>query len=142
MSKIYFKKGFTLIELLVVIAIIGILSSVVLASLNSARSKGNNAAVKSNLANTRAQSELFYNEKKILLINNFNVSYIELIIIAPYIRLCESDNQLYPKNQLLSEHITFLRSYFGNDINWQALSTKLVNICKNIEHSRKVQNKK
>ena len=33
------KKGFTLIELLVVIAIIGILSSVVLASFNTARQK-------------------------------------------------------------------------------------------------------
>lgn len=54
------RRGFTLIELLVVIAIIGILSSVVLASLNSARNRGADAAVQSNLANARAEAELYY----------------------------------------------------------------------------------
>jgi len=54
------NKGFTLIELLVVIAIIGILSSVVLASLNSARQKGQDAAIKQNLNNMRAQTEMYF----------------------------------------------------------------------------------
>lgn len=54
------QKGFTLIELLVVIAIIGVLASVVLASLNSARAKGANAAIKANMANLRAQAEIYY----------------------------------------------------------------------------------
>ncbi len=55
-----YKKGFTLIELLVVIAIIGVLAAVVLSATNSARTKGADAAVKSNLANSRAQAEIFY----------------------------------------------------------------------------------
>jgi prepilin-type N-terminal cleavage/methylation domain-containing protein len=53
-------RGFTLIELLVVVAIIGVLSSVVLASLNSARGKGADAAIKSGMNNIKAQAEMLY----------------------------------------------------------------------------------
>jgi prepilin peptidase dependent protein D len=55
------RRGFTLIELLVVIAIIGILSAVVLASLNTARNKGGDAAVQSDLDGIRTEAEVYYN---------------------------------------------------------------------------------
>lgn len=60
MKKTYFQKGFTLIELLVVIAIIGILSSVVLASLSTARNKGKDAAVQGQLSSLRDAAEIYY----------------------------------------------------------------------------------
>ena len=54
------KRGFTLIELLVVIAIIGILSSVVLASLNTARQKGTDAKIQSELRSIAVNAEIYY----------------------------------------------------------------------------------
>jgi len=53
-------KGFTLIELLVVIAIIGILSSVVLASLNSARKNGRDARRVADIKQIQLALELYF----------------------------------------------------------------------------------
>lgn len=55
-------RGFTLIELLVVIAIIGLLASIVLASLNSARIESRDARRIADLHNIRTALELFYSE--------------------------------------------------------------------------------
>lgn len=54
------KKGFTLIELLVVIAIIGILSSVVLASLNSARTKSRDTKRVADLKQLQVAYEMYF----------------------------------------------------------------------------------
>ncbi len=56
------QRGFTLIELLVVIAIIGLLSSVVLASLNGARKKGRDARRTADLKQIQTALELYYSD--------------------------------------------------------------------------------
>lgn len=58
------NKGFTLIELLVVIAIIGLLSSVVLASLNSARTKARDARRVADIKQMQTALELYYDTNK------------------------------------------------------------------------------
>jgi len=56
-----------------VVAIIGILASVVLASLTSARSKGKDAAIFAQLSNARAQAELYFATN-----GNYGSSYTDL----------------------------------------------------------------
>jgi len=56
------KRAFTLIELLVVIAIIGVLSNIVLASLNTARMKARDSKRVSDAQEIRKALELYYDD--------------------------------------------------------------------------------
>lgn len=55
------QSGFTLIEILVVVAIIGIIASVVMVSLSTARSKGRDARRKADLVQLQKALELYEN---------------------------------------------------------------------------------
>jgi type II secretion system protein G len=56
------NKGFTLIELLVVIAIIGLLSTLSVVALNSAREKARNARRVSDMKQVQTALELYFND--------------------------------------------------------------------------------
>jgi prepilin-type N-terminal cleavage/methylation domain-containing protein len=62
MKKKYNQNGFTLIELLVVITIIGLLSSLAVVSLNSARIKARDALRKADMAQMRTAVNLYYSD--------------------------------------------------------------------------------
>lgn len=68
------KKGFTLIELLVVIAIIGILASVVLASLNSARQKARDARRVADIKQLQLALELYFDSN-----NKYPIALADLV---------------------------------------------------------------
>jgi general secretion pathway protein G len=55
-------KGFTLIELLVVISLIGVLATLVIANMNSARERARDASRKSDLRNIQTALRLYYND--------------------------------------------------------------------------------
>lgn len=56
------SSGFTLVELLIVVAIIGVLSSVVISSLNGARMKSRDARRVSDLKQIRIALEMYYDQ--------------------------------------------------------------------------------
>lgn len=56
------RRGFTLIELLVVMAIIALLASIILASLNSTRSKGRDARRISDIKQLQLALSLYYDQ--------------------------------------------------------------------------------
>jgi len=74
-------RGFTLIELLVVIAIVGILSTVVVVSLNAAREKNKIASIKSTLKQLYNQAAI--NQVEVGSFAGSNTSYSDLTCTGP-----------------------------------------------------------
>ncbi len=81
-------KGFTLIELLVVIAIIGILSSVVLASMNTARKKARDARRQADLKSLQLALESYYDTN-----SNYPIAATETDVVSTHTELAELVSQ-------------------------------------------------
>jgi len=57
------KRGFTVIELITVVAIIGILASIIVASLNASKASGRDAKRVSDIKNIQLSLSLYYNDQ-------------------------------------------------------------------------------
>ena len=90
------KKGFTLIELLVVIAIIGMLSSLAIVSLNTARNKARDAQIKSDLSQFRTYAEVTYDSG---VYTGLAMSGVTPAIAPP---ACSDDGQTTPPAYLVT----------------------------------------
>ena len=68
------ESGFTLIELLVVIAIIGLLASIVLVSLNSARGKARDVKRKADIGSIIVALAMYYDNHNVYPVNSYGGS--------------------------------------------------------------------
>jgi prepilin-type N-terminal cleavage/methylation domain-containing protein len=89
------QRGFTLVELLVVIAIIGILASIVLASLGSSRTSAVDAKIKANLSIIRTQAELYALQSGTNSYGVFNGGLVPALATASSICLTQSTGNLF-----------------------------------------------
>lgn len=118
------SRGFTLIELLVVIAIIGILSSVVLASLNSARQKSRDARRIGDVKQLQLALEMYYD-------SNSGYPSTTAALVPDYIPVEPSDPQsgtyTYAvsgtSNYVLRATLESAHSALGSDIDGTVFST-------------------
>lgn len=127
------QKGFTLIELLVVVSVIGLLTSIALVSLNSARAKGRDARRKLDMEQIIKALALYYNANNVYPPNNppaqgvggWNVSYLDgflASLVPQYMASSPKD----PINQLETGFTFFgpkAGSYFYAYYNYPVSST-------------------
>lgn len=90
------NQAFTLVELLVVIAIIGILSSVAVVNLNSARDKARVAAIEQTLSSLLPVAHLCLDDGENLQVNGAGDCNGTQAPTEPYEGVCASSSTLWP----------------------------------------------
>lgn len=117
------NKGFTLIELLVVIAIIGLLASVVLLSLNSARQKSRDAKRLSDIRQVASAMELYFNDKNSYpsATNYTNLGTSGVGLVPSYIGMLPSAPKPADGNCGTSNDYSW-ETTTGSSVNWYTLT--------------------